>query len=53
MSVSSWDIKFFTMPVFRESEAVSVSQIPETFELKNVWEDTATIPVLLFFVVLN
>ena len=53
MSVSSWDVNFFTMPVFRESEPVSVSQIPETFESKNVGEDTATIPVLLFFVVLN
>ena len=37
MSFSSWDIIFFVTPVFRESEAVSVSQISETFELKAKW----------------
>ena len=37
MSFGSWNINFFVTPVFRESEAVSVSQISETFELKNLY----------------
>ena len=36
MYFSSWDIKFFATSVFRESEAVSASQISEMFKMKQV-----------------
>ena len=40
--VCSWDINFFVTPVFKESEAVSVSQISATFELKNACSASIT-----------
>ena len=43
MSFSSWDINFFVTPVFRESEAVSVGQISEKFERKNLCSFITTI----------